>query len=227
MEHKNVVGHDGRVHEGLFNAHTGFLIRLNCGQSRYEVVEPYEQLDPARIVEAPLSCGWCQQVTAAGPMAHLSIENVTRGHAVAVLSQADCAGRVPALDNEGLRLALAAVDPVRAPSRELYDLIREHLVEALTERALTKPEGVPEVLVAYRRYTGGTVQAPIGCGNMLMRNGVASGFWTIVEVAAIEQQPGGVLVGLREPDGRVYQWAARDVGRRFFKLDRTRPAENS
>ncbi len=226
MDHKNVIDHGGEVHDGLFNGYIGFLIRLNCGASRYQVVEPYRRLDAARITIAPVSCWRCQQVAATAPAAEESVENLTRGYAGAVLAQADCAGRVPELDNEGLRLALAALDAVGPPSQVLYGLIREHLVDVLTERALAKPDGVPEVLVEYRRYTGGTVQAPIGVGDRLMRNGVASGIWTIVEVAAIEESPSGVIVSLREEGGPVHSWAARDVARRFLMLDRPRRAES-
>jgi hypothetical protein len=218
MDHKNVIDHGGIIHDGLFNAYDGFLISLNCGASRYEAVRPYEQLDPARVTDAPVSCERCQLV--ASSAARLSLENVTRGQAAAILALADCAARVPALDNEGLRLALAAAGLVTMPSVSRYGLIREHLVEALTGRALAKPVGVPEVLVNYRRYTGGTVDAPIGFGDRLMYNGIASGIWTIVEVVGFEETCAGVIVSLRDSDGRVQKWPGNLVTYKFSKLDR-------
>ncbi len=219
MDHKNVIDLSGVIHEGLFNTHTGFLIDLNCGGTRFDVVHPYEQLVPGAITEAPVSCHGCKQV-AMEPLAHTSLENVTRAHAAAVLTLADNHGRVPELDGEGLRLAFAKLEPASRPSAVLYPVIREHLVEELTERALAKPDGVPEVLVEYPRYTGGTVQAPIGVGDRLMRNGVASGIWTIVEVAGIEETRGGIVVSLRELDGWVQKWPAGSVTRCLLKLDR-------
>lgn len=45
MDHKNLIGHDGAVHEGLLNSHTGFLIDVACDAGRYSVVHHYEHLD--------------------------------------------------------------------------------------------------------------------------------------------------------------------------------------
>lgn len=220
MDHHNVIDHQGAVHEGLFNAHTGFLIDLACGAGRYEIVHPYRQLDPARITEAPLSCPSCKEINAGGPAAPPHLNDLTREHAKAVLALADRRGYPPALDHEGLRLAFEALDLTNPPAEKLYPLIREHLTTMLTERALTVPEGTPKVLVEYRRYTGGIVQAPIGVGDRLMRNGIVSGHWPIVEVTAIKNTPNGVVVTVRDKDQRPFDWTASKVTRRFFKLDR-------
>ena len=220
MDHRNVTDHQGAVHEGLFNASTGFLIGLACGAGRYEIVHHFERLDPARISEAPLSCPTCKKIDAAEPDAPPHLSSLTREHAEAVLALTDRRGFPPALDNEGLRLAFAALNSADPPVEELYPLVREHLTTMLTERALTVPEGTPEILVEYTRYTGGTVQAPIGVGDRLMYNGIASGHWPVVEVTAIDTTPDGIFVSVSEKNQRPYRWSAEDISRRFFKLDR-------
>jgi hypothetical protein len=228
MDHHNVIDHQGDVHEGVFNGHTGFLIELACGAGRYEIVYPYAQLDPARITKAPVSCLSCKEITAAGPGSPLHAENVAREHAEAVLALADHSGRSPALDNEGLRLAFETLSLTNPPTGKLYPLIREHLATKLTERALAVPEGIPEVLAVYHRYTGGAVHAPIGVGDRLMRNGIASGHWPIVEVTAIEDTPSGIVVSVSGENERPVNGPAVEVTRWFLKLDRgprERPSE--
>lgn len=173
MEHKNLIGHDGAVHEGLLNSHTGFLIDVACDAGRYSVVHHYEHLDPARVTDAPLSCPAC--VAANSPAtAHLHRGSIAHRYAEDVLALADTRERPPAQDDEGLRLAFVALAVENPPPRSLYALIREHVVDTMTDRALAVPEGVPEVFVPYKRYTGGTVQAPVGPGDRLMHYSAAA-----------------------------------------------------
>lgn len=157
--------------------------------------------------------------------------------ATAVLAEADGRGYPPSLDNEGLRLAFVRLVPDSGKQRPvferlargvydpensyrtepLYALVREHLADKLTERALEAPaDGTPRVFVEYTRYTGGTVQAPVGVGDRLMRNGVASGIWYTVTVTAVE--PAGVTV--QGEDGWTRRWDRSDFHLWFFKLDR-------
>ncbi|MEU1151923.1 hypothetical protein ABZ369_02680 [Streptomyces sp. NPDC005918] len=219
MEPKNLIGHDGVVHEGLLNSHTGFLIDVACNAGRYSVVHHYEHLDPARVTDAPLSCPAC---VAASPPAAGSLHRGRLAHRYAedVLARADSRGYPPGLDDEALRLAFVALAVEEPPSRRLYALIREHLADMLTDRALAVPEGIPQVLVPYTRYTGGEVQAPVGPGDRLMRDGVASGHFPIVRVEAVEESPTGVTVTVREKDWHPFTWSAQELGRCFFKLDR-------
>ncbi|MFF7250514.1 hypothetical protein ACFZBU_42365 [Embleya sp. NPDC008237] len=222
MDRRNVTDHEGTVHEGLLNAHTGFLIELACGAGRYKVVHPYEQLDPARLTDAPLSCASCTEVTTAGPSACWHLYVVTRQHAEAILALADRHGYAPGLDEEALRLALLETRaPADRPTRELYPLITEHLTDMLTERALTTHEGTPRVLVEYQRHTGGTVQAPIGIGDRLMYDGTASGLWSIVEVTAVEDTPSGTVVTVCESGRFARRWPADEISSLFFLLDRS------
>ncbi|MER6196104.1 hypothetical protein ABT234_01815 [Streptomyces sp. NPDC001586] len=219
MDHKNLIGHDGAVHEGLLNSHTGFLIDVACDAGRYSVVHHYEHLDPARVTDAPLSCPAC--VAASPPVAgSLHRGRLAHRYAEDVLARADSRGYPPGLDDEALRLAFVALAVEEPPSRRLYALIREHLADMLTDRALAVPEGISQVLVPYRRYTGGEVQAPVGPGDRLMRDGVASGHFPIVRVEAVEESPTGVTVTVREKDWRPFTWSAQELGRCFFKLDR-------
>lgn len=221
LGHRRVTGHDGAVHEGLFNAHTGFLIELACAAGRYQVVHPYERLDPARLTEAPLSCTGCVQANAPGAPARAHAGRRTRVHADAVLARADRRGYLPPMGDEGLRQAFAALELEDTPGRNLYPLVRQHLDVALTDRALTPPPvGTPEILVQYDRYTGGTVQAPVGVGDRLLRNGIASGFWPIGEVTAIEQRADGVRVTVRETSGYTLDWRTEDMHQWWMMLDR-------
>jgi len=220
MDHHNVIDHQGAVHEALLNSYTGFLIDLACGAGRYLIVHRYEQLDPQRNTTDPLSCPSCKAINAAGHAGPRHLGHLTREHAEAVLAHADSRGYPPALDNEGLRLTFKSLNLASPPTQALYPLIREHLATMLTERALAVPEGTPQVLVEYQRYTGGTVQAPIGVGDRLMRNGIASGHWPTVTVAAIEDTPNGVIVTVKEKNRPPFNWPAAEVPRCFFKLDR-------
>ncbi|MFD4243656.1 hypothetical protein ACFWP3_18970 [Streptomyces sp. NPDC058525] len=74
------------------------------------------------------------------------------------------------------------------------------------------------MLVRYVRYTGGEFQAPVGVGDRLTYDGLASGHWPTGTVTAVENS--GVLVDFR--DGfppRHYR--RHEVSRCFaFKLDR-------
>lgn len=228
MDHRNVTGHDGTIHEGLLNSHTGDFIDTACDAGRYAVVHPYEKLDPARLTENPLSCAGCQSSTKV---------DVARVCADAVLAEADGRGYPPSLDNEGLRLAFHRLAPnggdlrpvferlargVYDPensyrTQPLYAVITEQLTDLMTERALEAPaDGTPRVLVEYTRYTGGKVQAPVGVGDRLMRDGVASGIWYTATVTAVESA--GVTV--RDEDGQLRRWDRSDFHRWFFKLDR-------
>lgn len=233
MDRRNVTGHEGAVHEGLFNSYTGDFIDVACDAGRRAVVHPYEKLNPARLTEDALSCTGCR-AAAAGTSPHPA--DVARECAAAVLAEADGRGYPPALDNEGLRLAFTRLvpssgdrrslferlargvyDPERSYQTEpLYALIQEHLADLMTERALEVPEGTPRVTVEYTRWTGGKVQAPVGVGDRLMRNGVASGIWYTVTVTAVEQA--GVTV--EDEDGRARRWDRQDFHAWFFKLDR-------
>jgi hypothetical protein len=220
VRHQNVIDHQGAVHEGLFNAHTGFLINLACGAGRFTVVHPYERLDPARLTGAPPTCPTCAAITSGAPGAPPHLADVTRAHAAAVIARADRRGHPPILDNEALRLAFTDIDPTEAPAENLYPLIREHLADVLTDRALTVPDGTPNVLVSYTRFTGGTVRAPVGVGDRLMYDGIASGHWPISDVTAVEDAPGEVVVTLREDNDRQRRWTADEVTRHFLKIDR-------
>lgn len=227
MDRRNVIDHEGSIHRGLFNSHTGSLIDTACDAGRRAVVHPYRKLDPAHITGEPLTCAGCRSSVK---------EAVARECAEAVLAEADGRGYPPAMDNEGLRLAFGRLasssgerrplferlargvyDPQRSYRTEpLYALIQEHLADLMTERALEVPEGTPRVTVEYTRWTGGTVQAPVGVGDRLMRNGVASGIWYTVTVTAVEQA--GVTV--EDEDGRARRWDRDDFHAWFFKLDR-------
>ncbi|WP_331729263.1 hypothetical protein OG592_43580 (plasmid) [Streptomyces avidinii] len=219
MEHKNLIGHDGAVHEGLLNGHTGFLIDVACDAGRYSVVHPYEKLDPARVTDTPLSCPSC--VAANSPAAAQPHRGrLAHGYAEDVLAKADSRGYVPAKDDEGLRLAFESLAVENPPHRCLYTLIREHLTDMLTDRALAAPEGVPQVLVPYKRYTGGEVQAPVGPGDRLMYYSAAGGYFQYVRVEALEESPAGVVVTVREKEWPPFTWSAHELGRRFSKLDR-------
>lgn len=228
MDRRNVTGHDGTVHEGLLNSHTGDFIDVACDAGRRSVVHPYEKLESARLTGNPLSCAGCQSSTKA---------DVARECADAVLAEANGRGYPPAMDDEGLRLALHRLVPVAGEMRPLFErlargvydpensyrteplyaVIREHLADSMTDRALEAPaDGTPRVLVEYTRYTGGKVQAPVGVGDRLMRNGVASGIWYTATVTAVESA--GVTV--RDEDGQLRRWDRSDFHRWFFKLDR-------
>jgi hypothetical protein len=229
MEHRNVTGHDGTVHQGLFNGYTGDFIDVACDAGRYAVVRHYEKLDLARVTDSPTTCAGCPSSTKA---------DVARACAVAVLAEADGRGYPPAMDNEGLRLAFVRLvpsggelhpvferlargvyDPENSYRTEpLYALVQEHLADLMTERALEAPEGdARPVLVEYTRFTGGTVQAPVGVGDRLMRNGIASGIWYTATVVSVETS--GVTV-LDDRYSRPRRWDRHDFHRWFFKLDR-------
>jgi hypothetical protein len=227
MKRQRVFDHHGAVHEGLFNSYTGFLIDLTCEQNRYAIVHPYHQMDPARLTVAPLSCPVCQEITAGGPGAPPHPAELTLTHAQAVLAHADRQRRVPALDNEGLRLAFEGMarrggmgDP---PATTLYPLVQEHLADLLTERALSVPVGTPEAWVRYTRFTGGAVTAPVCVGDRLLYDGTASGLWMVAEVDAIEEDAkDGVVVTLLYKDWPPpRRWESGKLSRWFSKLDRT------
>ncbi|MFJ5850471.1 hypothetical protein [Streptomyces sp. NPDC092903] len=224
MEHENLIGHDGAVHEGLLNSHTAFLIDVACDAGRYSVVHHYEHLEPARVTDAPLSCPAC--IAANSPAtAHLHRGSMAHRYAKDVLGLADVRERPPAQDDEGLRLAFVALAVENPPPRSLYALIREHVVDAMTDRALAVPEGVPEVLVPYKRYTGGTVQAPVGLGDRLMHYSAAGGYIEYVWVDGLEESPAGIVVTVHERDRRPVTYPARELSRRYSKLDRAAPPE--
>ena len=234
MDRRNVTGHDGTVHQGLFNSHTLDFIDLACDAGRYAVVHHYAKLDPARLTEDALTCAGC---TAAVTGATPHPADVARKCADAVLTDADHRGCPPALGNEGLERAFARLAPaadelrplferlargVYDPennyrSEPLYPLIREHLADDLTERARVVPEGTPEVLVRYMRYTGGDVLVPVDVGDRLVKDGLASGHWDRFTVLVVDRS--GIIA--RSDDGWTDRFSESDVRRFFaFKTDR-------
>ncbi|MGY4963682.1 hypothetical protein [Streptomyces sp. 900105245] len=218
MDHKNLTGHDGTVHEGLLNSHTGHLVDVACDAGRYSVVHPYEKLDPARLTDSPLSCPAC--VTANSPTtAQLHRGRMAYRYAEGVVALADRRKAPPAQDDEGLRLAFLALAEENPPPRSLYSLIREHVTDMLTDRALAVPKGVPQVLVPYKRYTGGTVQAPVGPGDRLMHYSAAGGYFEYVWVDGLAETPDGVVVTVHEKGRCPVTYSAHEIGRRYSKLD--------
>lgn len=235
MDHRNVTGHDGTVHEGLLNAYTGFLIDVACDAGRYAVVRHYEKLDPARLTDAAITCPGCKAV-AAGEAPHPA--DIARTIADSVLAEADGRGFPPSLDDEGLRLAFARIAPSadgelrpvfdrlargtydpgnNFRAEPLYPLIRQHLDDDLTARAQVVPEGTPGVLIRYTRFTGGSLQVPISVGDRLVKDGLASGHWDRFTVLVVES---GAIIA-QSDDGWTNRFNQDEV-RRFFayKLDR-------
>lgn len=244
MDRRNVTDHPGTVHpgtvhEGLLNSYDGSLIGFTCGARHHDILRLNSMPDPAHLTEAPATCTGCRAAVT-GETPHPA--DVARECADAVLADADRRGYPPSLDDEGLRLAFVRLTPDSGELRPvferlargvydpensyraepLYPLIKEHLADWLTERALKVPEGTPKVLVEYTRHTGGTVQVPVGVGDRLMRCGVASGIWYTATVTAIETS--GVTV--QDKDGWTRRWDRHDFHHWFFKLDRAPlPAE--
>lgn len=169
MDHTNLIGHNGTVHEGLLNSHTGFLVDVACDAGRYAVVHHYEKLDPARVTDASLSCPEC--VAANSPAtAHLHRGRMAHRYAEDVLALADSRACPPARDDEGLRLAFVALGTESPPPRALYALIREHVTDILTDRALA-----------------------------------------------------AIVLTVHERDRRPVTYSARELSRRYSKLDRAAP----
>ncbi|MER5372546.1 hypothetical protein [Streptomyces sp. NPDC002553] len=238
MDRRNVTALNGLVHEGLFNSHTGLLIDVACDANRHAVVEPYTQFDPMQLTEDPATCTGCRALLDGAQGAPRHPADVARECAAAVLADADNRGYPPTLDDEGLRLAFVRLAPDAGDLRALFErlargvydpqnsyrteplyaLIREYLVDTLTERALEVPDGTPEVMVWYVRYTGGELQAPVGVGDRLTYDGLASGHWDTGTVTAVEDS--GVLVDFHNGlPPRRYQ--RHEVCRWFaFKRDR-------
>jgi hypothetical protein len=245
MDRRNVTGLNGLVHEGLFNSHTGFLIDVACDANRYAVVEPYTQFDPVLLTGDPATCSGCRALLDGANGAPRHPADVARECAHAVLADADNRGYPPALDDEGMRLAFVRLAPEAGDLRPLFErlargvydpqnsyrteplyaLTREHLVDTLTERALEVPAGSPEVMIRYTRYTGGEIQAPVGVGDRLTYDGLASGHWPTGTVTAVEDS--GVLVDFHNGfPPRHYK--RHEVSRWFaFKLDRAPLAAKS
>ncbi|WP_327309711.1 hypothetical protein OG730_41540 (plasmid) [Streptomyces sp. NBC_01298] len=238
MDRRNVTGLNGRIHEALFNSHTDALIDVACDATRYTVVKPYTLFDPAQLTDAPATCTDCRTILDAAPGAPLHPADTARECANTLLADADNRGYPPTLDDEGLRLAFARLAPdaghlrplferlargVYDPqnsyrTQPLYALIQEHLTDTLTERALQVPANTPKVLVRYVRYTGGELQAPVGVGDRLTYDGLASGHWPTGTVTAVENS--GVLVDFHNgyPPRHYHR---HEVPRCFaFKLDR-------
>jgi len=234
MDRRNVTGHAGTVHQGLLNSHTGFFIDVACDAGRYAVVRHYEKLDPARLTEDALTCPGCMAAVA-GEKTHPA--DLARQCPDAVIADADRRGYVPPLDNEALRLAFVHLAPDSGELRPvferlargvydpenhyrtepLYDLIQEHLTDDLTARAGVVPEGTPGVFIRYTRFTGGSVQVPVGVGDRLVKDGIASGHWDRFTVLVVER--GGIIA--QSDDGWTNRFT-RDEVRRFFayKTDR-------
>ncbi|WP_331732029.1 hypothetical protein OG613_47320 (plasmid) [Streptomyces sp. NBC_00015] len=238
MDRRNVTGLNGLVHEGLFNSHTGFLIDVACHADRYAVVEPYTQFDPVLLTEDPATCTGCRVLLGGIQGGPRHPADIARECADAVLADADNRGYPPALDDEGMRLAFVRLapdagglrplfkrlargvyDPLNSYRTEpLYALTQEHLVDTLTERAMVVPAGTPEVLIRYVRFTGGELQVPVGVGDRLTYDGLASGHWDTGTVTAVENS--GILVDVHNGlPPRHYE--RHEVSRSFaFKRDR-------
>ncbi len=138
MDRRNVTGLNGLVHDGLFNSHTGFLIDLVCDASRYAVVEPYTQFDPALLTKGPATCTGCRAVLDGAQDAPRHPADVARECADAVLADADTRGYPPALDDEGLKLCFSAN---RSPS-SLGDRTTVSITPAPSARArLSRADG--------------------------------------------------------------------------------------
>ncbi|MFB7836194.1 hypothetical protein [Streptomyces sp. NPDC056056] len=238
MDRRNATGLNGLIHEALFNSHTGFLIDVTCDATRYTVVKHYAQFDPALLTDAPATCTGCRTILDAAPGAPRHPADTARECADIVLADADNRGYPPTLDDEGLRLAFARLAPgtghlrplfedlargVYDPqnsyrTQPLYALTREHLADTLTERALKVPANTPKVLVRYVRHTGGELQVPVGVGDLLTGDGIASGHWPTGTVTAVETS--GVLVDFHDsyPPRHYHR---HEVPRCFaFKRDR-------
>ncbi|MFE2850191.1 hypothetical protein ACFXJO_03560 [Streptomyces lavendulae] len=216
MDRRNATGLNGQIHEALFNSHTGFLIDVTCNATRYTVVKPYTQFDPALLTKAPATCTGCRTILDAAPGAPRHPADIARECADILLTDADTRGYPPTLDDEGLRLAFTRLAPdtghlrplfedlargVYDPqnsyrTQPLYALTREHLADTLTERALQVPPNTPKVTVRYVRHTGGELQVPVGVGDRLTRNGLASGHWPTGTVTAVDTS--GILVDFHD-----------------------------
>lgn len=234
MDRRNVIGLDGIVHEGLFNSHTDDFIDLSCDAGRYAAVRHYEKLDPECVTDLAPTCAGCTAAVT-GDAPHPA--DVARMCADVVLAEADGRGYPPALDDEALRLSFGRITPAADELRPvferlargvydpennfraepLYPLIKEHLADDLTARAQAVPEGTPEVLIRYTRYTGGNVMVPVGVGDRLVKNGLASGHWDRFTVLVVERS--GIIA--QSDDGWTNRFS-RDEVRRFFsfKADR-------
>lgn len=237
MDRRNVIGLDGTVHQGLLNSYNGFFIDVACEAGRYAAVRPYEKLDPASLTEDATTCTGCTAAVA-GEAPHPA--DIARQCADIVIADADARGYVPSLDNEALRLAFRRLVPgidgelrpvferlargVYDPENNyrtepLYDLIQEHLTDDLTARAMAVPEGTPEVLIRYTRWTGGDVQVPVGVGDRLVWDGIASGHWDRFTVLVVER---GAIIA-QSDDGWTNRFT-RDEVRRFFAFKTDRAA---
>lgn len=234
MDRRNVTGHDGTVHQGLFNSFTEEFIDLACDAGRYAVVRHYAKLDPARLTGDATTCTGCTAaVTGAAP--HPA--DVARKVADAVLADTDRRGYRPPLDDEALRLASARLAPDSGELRPvferlargvydpennyraepLYPLIKEHLTDDLTARARVVPGGTSEILIRYTRWTGGDVMVPVGVGDRLVKNGLASGHWDHFTVLAV----GDFGIIAQSDDGWTNHFTVDEVRRFFaFKTDR-------
>lgn len=237
MDRLNVTGHDGTVHQGLFNSFTEEFIDLACDAGRYAVVRHYAKLDPARLTGDATTCAGC---TAAVNGAAPHPADVAREIADAVLADADRRGYLPPLDDEALRLAFVRLAPDSGELRPvferlargvydpennyrtepLYALVQEHLTDDLTERARRVPEGTPEILIRYTRWTGGDVLVPVGVGDRLVKDGLASGHWDRFTVLVVER--GGIVA--QSDDGWTNRFS-RDEVRRFFAFKTDRAPE--
>ncbi|MGY5634184.1 hypothetical protein ACW7N6_38230 [Streptomyces sp. UC1A3] len=234
MDRRNVTGLNGTAHQGLFNSYSDNLIGLACGAGLHAVVRPYGKLKLASLTEDAPTCAGCTAAVA-GEATHLA--DLARQCADVVLADADRRGFLPPLDNEALRLAFRRITPddealrpvferlargVYDPennyrSEPLYPLIKEHLTDDLTERAKVVPEGTPEVFIRYTRHTGGTVLVPVGVGDRLVKDGIASGHWDRFTVLVVESS--GIIA--QSDDGWTNRFDKSDVRRFFaFKTDR-------
>ncbi|WP_030248289.1 hypothetical protein [Streptomyces sp. NRRL S-455] len=234
MDRRNVTGHDGTVHQALLNSHTGDFIDLACDAGRYAVVHHGEAFDQARLTDAALTCPGCT-AAATGAVPHPADE--AREYAAAVLAEADRRGYPPALDDEGMRLAFerlaldsGAAHPVYARlARGEYDpensyrkvreygLARGYLDDMLTERALDVAEPIPGATAEYRRFTGGTVTAPLSVGDRVMRTAYASGLWWFGNIAGTD---GRYVLVYRDGSEIPSRYTACEMHRLFAKLDR-------
>lgn len=234
MDRHRLFGTDSRVHEILRSSYNGRLIAFTCDApfSINDVLVYGCKPDPTRLTDDEVTCPGCLSVMN-GAAPHP--DDLSREIADAVLAETDRRGRVPVLANENLRLMFEALIRGAGDDEEriryeilvaqyyafhmtMYDLVRQHLDDLLTDRARVVPEGTPEVLVRYMRYTGGDVMVPVGVGDRLVSDGLASGHWDHCTVTAVD--PDGINI---EMDWGWRGRYAKDEVRRAFSFKTNSP----
>jgi hypothetical protein len=234
MDRSNVAGHDGTVHQALLNSRTAKFIDVACDAGRYAVVRPYEKLDQARLTNDALTCPGCTAAVA-GDVDHPA--DVARRCADAVLADADRRGYPASPDDEALRQAFVRLAPtgeelrpvferlargVYDPENDfrtepLYALIREHLADALTARALDVADPIPGATARYTAFTGGDVVAPLAVGDRVMRTAYASGLWWFGTITGTD---GGTVLVCESGHATPFRYQVSEMNGLFAKLDR-------